>query len=327
VDPLTGSRRYSPDGRRQARATRWAGDTPSTDPAIPASVRIFRPYPAGHHAASGTSRTQTLNAIELQGVTRSFTIAGRRVVALEGLTLGVPAGSIAAVVGPNGSGKSTLLRLISGLLPPDEGTVTVDGSAVTGPDARVGLAFQEPRLLPWRTLLDNVCLPLELEGWPADRRRARGLELLAQVRLRGFEDAYPAQLSGGMGQRAGIARALALEPRVLLLDEPFSALDALTRERLNVELLTLWERSRPTILLVTHSIPEAVFLADRVVVLSPRPGRVVADVAVDLPRPRSPVALDSAAFSDAALRIRAALEAAEAAEDASDSSAEIGTAA
>jgi NitT/TauT family transport system ATP-binding protein len=221
----------------------------------------------------------------------------------------VPVGSIAAVVGPNGSGKSTLLRLISGLLAPDEGQVLVDGSVVTGPDARVGLAFQEPRLLPWRTLLDNVCLPLELAGVPLPQRRERGHELLAQVRLNGFDDAYPAQLSGGMGQRAGIARALALEPRVLLLDEPFSALDALTRERLNLELLGLWERTRPTILLVTHSIAEAVFLADRVLVLSARPGRVVADVPIDLPRPRSHATLDAAAFSDAAKAIRAALQA------------------
>lgn len=230
-------------------------------------------------------------------------------VALEGLSLGVPVGSIAAVVGPNGSGKSTLLRLISGLLGPDEGQVVVDGSVVAGPDQRVGLAFQEPRLLPWRTLLDNVCLPMELSGWPLATRRERGLELLAQVRLRGFEDAYPSQLSGGMGQRAGIARALVLEPPVLLLDEPFSALDALTRERLNLELLALWERTRPTILLVTHSIPEAVFLADRVLVLSARPGRVVADVPIDLRRPRSPATLDAAAFSDAAMQIRGALEA------------------
>lgn len=248
-----------------------------------------------------------MNAIELQDVTRSFKVGGRKLVALDGVSFDVAAGSIVAVVGPNGSGKSTLLRLVSGLLEPDLGRVTVDGTTVAGPDPRVGLVFQEPRLLPWRTLLDNVCLPLELAGWPRDRREQRGRQLLSQMRLDGFEAAYPSQLSGGMAQRTGLARALVQEPDVLLLDEPFSALDALTRERLNGELLALWERSHPTIVLVTHSIPEAVFLADRVVVLSARPGRVVADVSVSLPRPRSVVDADQAAFTEAAVAIREAL--------------------
>jgi len=249
-----------------------------------------------------------LNAIELQGVTRSFKVGGRKLVVLDGVSFDVGAGSIVAVVGPNGSGKSTLLRLVSGLLEPDLGRVMVDGTAVAGPDPRVGLVFQEPRLLPWRTLLDNVCLPLELAGVPRERRQERARQLLSQMRLDRFESAYPGQLSGGMAQRAGLARALVQEPDVLLLDEPFSALDALTRERLNGELLALWERTHPTIVLVTHSIPEAVFLADRVVVLSARPGRIVADVPVALPRPRSIVDADTAAFTQAAAAIRYALE-------------------
>ncbi len=249
-----------------------------------------------------------MNAIELQGVTRSFKVGGRKLVVLDGVSFDVGAGSIVAVVGPNGSGKSTLLRLVSGLLEPDLGRVMVDGTAVAGPDPRVGLVFQEPRLLPWRTLLDNVCLPLELAGVPRERRQERARQLLSQMRLDRFESAYPGQLSGGMAQRAGLARALVQEPDVLLLDEPFSALDALTRERLNGELLALWERTHPTIVLVTHSIPEAVFLADRVVVLSARPGRIVADVPVALPRPRSIVDADTAAFTQAAAAIRYALE-------------------
>ncbi|HET7678015.1 MAG TPA: ABC transporter ATP-binding protein, partial [Candidatus Limnocylindrales bacterium] len=191
---------------------------------------------------------------------------------------------MAAVIGPNGSGKSTLLRLVGGLLAPEAGSVSLDGRPVVGPDPRVGFVFQEPRLLPWRDARDNVAYPLELAGLPAGARRRRALELLELVGVADFAAARPHELSGGMRQRVAIARALALEPAVLLLDEPFSALDALTRERLNAELLELWGRTGTTILLVTHSIAEAVFLADRVLVLSPRPGRVVADVAVPLPR-------------------------------------------
>lgn len=245
----------------------------------------------------------------MRDVTRGFTIAKTPLVVLERLSFRVPQGQVVAVVGPNGSGKSTLLRLISGLLTPDEGSVLIQGTPVTGPDPRVGLAFQEPRLLPWRRVLDNVAFPLELAGWERGRREARAKELLDRVGVISFDRAYPAQLSGGMSQRVGIARALALEPPVLLLDEPFSALDSLTRDRLNLELLRLWEATGSTVVLVTHSIPEAIFLADRVLVLSRRPGRLIADVAVDLPRPRDPTAVDTAAFSEAAVWIREALAA------------------
>jgi NitT/TauT family transport system ATP-binding protein len=214
-----------------------------------------------------------------------------------------------AIVGPSGSGKSTLLRLIAGLLAPDSGTITIGGRPVQTTDPAIGLVFQEPRLLPWRTAIENVAYPLEIAGQARAQRLAGARELMAMVGLTGFEAAYPAQLSGGMAQRVGVARALALEPRVLLLDEPFGALDALTRDQLDGEVLRLWERLGTTILLVTHSIPEAVFLADRVVVLSARPGQVVADIAVDLPRPRAWGAIDDAASSRAAGAIRAALEA------------------
>ena len=274
--------------------------------AFPVRAQCTRP-PWRRHAGH-VDEDRTLNAIELQDVTRSFKVGAQQLVVLSGVTFDVAAGSIVAVVGPNGSGKRTLLRLLSGLLEPDAGRVMVEGAPVSGPDPRVGLVFQEPRLLPWRTLLDNVCLPLELAGWSRARREERGRQLLSQMRLDGFESAYPGQLSGGMAQRSGLARALVREPDVLLLDEPFSALDALTRERLNGELLALWERTHPTIVLVTHSIPEAVFLADRVIVLSSRPGRIVADVPVVLPRPRSVVDADTAAFTQAAVAIRTALE-------------------
>jgi NitT/TauT family transport system ATP-binding protein len=212
-----------------------------------------------------------------------------------------------ALIGPNGCGKSTLLRVISGLIAPDDGSVAIDGRPVRGPDEAVGLVFQEPRLLAWRSVEDNVRFPMELAGWPRHRQAARAAELLRLVGLRDFARAKPSTLSGGTAQRVAIARALALEPAALLLDEPFSALDALTRERFNAELLTLWQRTGSTIVLVTHSIPEAVFLADRVVVLSPRPGRVVADIRVDLPRPRRVADLDSAAVGRIAAEIRSHL--------------------
>ena len=241
--------------------------------------------------------------IRVSGV--SLTFRGARTVhALDAIDLEIRPREVVALIGPNGCGKSTLLRVLAGLIAPDSGSVALDGHPVTGPDPRVGLVFQEPRLLAWRSAEANVRFPMDLAGWPAARQRARADDLLRLVGLLEFARAKPATLSGGTRQRVSIARALALEPGVLLLDEPFSALDALTRERFNVELLRLWERTGTTIVLVTHSIPEAVFLADRVVVLSPRPGRVVAEVAVDLPRPRRLADLDSAFVTSVAADVR-----------------------
>jgi NitT/TauT family transport system ATP-binding protein len=280
---------------------------PAQQPLLRALVNGVRP---GLGARQGDGE---LTAIWINDVTRSFPARGGRgrLVALEGVTLQVPSGQICSVIGPNGSGKSTLLRVVGGLLPPDRGGVDLDGEPIAGPDPRVGFVFQEPRLLPWRDTLANVGFPLELAGWDRQARLARAGELLALVGLTGFERALPGELSGGMRQRASIARALALQPSVLLLDEPFSALDALTRERLNEELLGIWDRVGTTILVVTHSVQEAVFLGDRVVVLSPRPGRVVADIPVPLPRPRRIADLDAAAVSATAERIRAHLGGAE----------------
>jgi NitT/TauT family transport system ATP-binding protein len=251
----------------------------------------------------------TAASLVAEGVGVRFERRGESPVdALDGFDLAVGRGEIVALIGPNGCGKSTFLRVASGLLAPTAGVVTLDGRPVVGPDPRVGLVFQEPRLLPWRSVADNVAYPLELAGRPRAERAARVATLLDLVGLRDAARARPSQLSGGMRQRAAIARSLALEPDVLLLDEPFSALDALTRDRLNLEMLRLGERTGSTIVVVTHSIPEAILLADRVVVMTPRPGRVAAIVPIDSPRPRSLDLLDRAVVSDAAAEIRAHLE-------------------
>jgi NitT/TauT family transport system ATP-binding protein len=232
-------------------------------------------------------------------------------LALDGMDLDVERGEVVALIGPNGCGKSTFLRVVAGLLAPERGAVALGDRPIVGPDPRIGLVFQEPRLLPWRSVADNITYPLELAGWSRDRRAARLRELLELVGLTASAEVRPVHLSGGMRQRAAIARALVLSPELLLLDEPFSALDALTRERFNLELLDLWEKTGTTIVIVTHSIPEAILLADRVVVMTPGPGRVAGIVPIDAPRPRSLALLDGAIVSKAATEIRAHLEHAE----------------
>jgi NitT/TauT family transport system ATP-binding protein len=238
---------------------------------------------------SAPSRT-TPGRIELRGITVTFPVEHQDpLVALDGLDLVVEAGEIVALIGPNGSGKSTLLRVVAGLLEPEAGTASIDGAPVDGPDARVGLVFQEPRLLPWRSTASNIAYPLELAGVSRSERDELVRSLLATVGLEAAAAQLPSQLSGGMRQRAALARTLALRPEVLLLDEPFSALDELTRERLNLELLAITAK-RPT-----------------TVVLAARPGRVVEDVRISLPRPRSLVDLDAAVVTASAHAIRAAL--------------------
>jgi NitT/TauT family transport system ATP-binding protein len=225
--------------------------------------------------------------IDVNALGVSFASPAGPLQALHDCTFGVEPGSLTAVIGPNGCGKSTLLRVIAGLMRPSQGRVAVGGSAPRAGDGRVGLAFQQPRLVPWRSLLDNVALPLELRGDAIRPRRERAMEALERVGLASAAGLRPAALSGGMAQRAGLARALIGDPPVLLLDEPFSALDALTRETFDAELGRLWAERRRTILLVTHSVSEAVGLADRVLVMTSRPGRVARDVPVPLPRPRA----------------------------------------
>ncbi len=224
--------------------------------------------------------------IAVRDVAVRFDAAPGEVTALANLSLSVVPGSFTVVIGPNGCGKSTLLRLVAGLIAPSEGSVLVGGKGPrAGPD-RVGIAFQQPRLLPWRSVLDNVALPLEITNTPEAERRSRAGLALERVGLGDVGGLRPRELSGGMAQRAGLARALIGDPPVLLLDEPFSALDALSRETFDVELQRLWLDRARTIVLVTHSVSEAVMLADRVVVMTPRPGRVAMVVDVDLARPR-----------------------------------------
>ena len=225
--------------------------------------------------------------ITLAGVSRTFTGRSGQVEALRGIDLEVADGEFVAVVGRSGCGKSTLLRIIAGLLPATEGKVIVAGEPVSKPRRDIAMLFQRPALLPWRTVLDNVLLPVEIFGWGKAKYRARALELLDMVGLAGFEKRLPHELSGGMQQRVSLCRSLIAEPRVLLMDEPFSALDALTREELSVELQRIHMENSSTIVFVTHSIDEAVLLADRVVVLTPRPGRIRKIVDVDIPRPRT----------------------------------------
>ncbi|MCX7708123.1 MAG: ABC transporter ATP-binding protein [Anaerolineae bacterium] len=207
-------------------------------------------------------------------------------LALDGMSLTVAEGEFLAIVGPSGCGKSTLLRLLSGLLRPIHGEVRFRGQPLTAPRREIGLVFQRANLMPWRTVLENIILPLEIARVPRDEMRRRAHELVKLMGLNGFADAFPHQLSGGMQQRVALARALVHEPSVMLLDEPFGSLDALTRERMNAELLRIWALNGPTVVMVTHSISEAVLLADRVLVMSSRPGQVRAEFLVPLPRPR-----------------------------------------
>jgi len=245
--------------------------------------------------------------IVLDGVGMTYHADSGPVEALRDIALTVGRGELVALVGPSGCGKSTLLRIIAGLRPPTTGRIAVDGRAVTGPIAAVGMVFQAPVLLKWRRIVDNVLLPAELAGRDPGEYRARAADLLRLVGLGDFGEKLPRELSGGMQQRAALCRALLLDPPLLLMDEPFGALDAMTRDELNLELLRLWggegSDQRKTILFVTHSIPEAVFLADRVVVMTPRPGRVASVVSVRLARPRTVATRASADFGAVTLEI------------------------
>jgi ABC-type nitrate/sulfonate/bicarbonate transport system ATPase subunit len=252
--------------------------------------------------------------IEIRDVAVRFPAGAAPVTALDGLTLSVPAGSFTVVIGPNGCGKSTMLRLVAGLLAPTSGTVRVGGREPVAGSGLVGIAFQQPRLLPWRSVADNVALPLEIRGVRERERREAATTALHRVGLADAGHLLPRELSGGMAQRAGLARALIGDPPVVLLDEPFSALDALSRETFDAELQRLWLERRRTIVLVTHSVGEAVTLADRVAVMTPRPGRVARIVEVDLPRPRPAELGGDPAAAARAAQVRAALEEEHAAE-------------
>jgi len=242
--------------------------------------------------------------IRIEGLSKHFGDGSDGVLALQDIDCSIEQGSFVTIVGPSGCGKSTLLRILAGLLDYDTGQVALDGQSIRGTRRDVGVVFQSSILLPWRTILENVMLPAEVLGLPIKQARERALQLLHMVRLDGFEHKLPRQLSGGMQQRASIARALLHDPKILLMDEPFGALDAMTRERMNLELQRIWIESGKTVVLITHSIPEAVFLGDRVFVMSPRPGTLERVLPIDLPRPRAMAVMSDPVFAAATASIR-----------------------
>lgn len=248
----------------------------------------------------------TRELIRVDQVCKTFsTIRGGSVHAVDAVSFGVHEAEFVAIVGPSGCGKSTLLRLIAGLIPPSSGRITVAGQVVEGPrKGELGIVFQNPLLLPWLTVLENALLPVEVLELDKRHYRERALDLIQVVGLGGFEHRYPFELSGGMQQRAAIVRALVFDPAILLMDEPFAAVDAITRDQLNLELQRIWDLHRKTVLFITHNISEAVFLADRVLVMSARPGRIVANIPVNLPRLRTLAHLSDPEFVEVTARVR-----------------------
>jgi NitT/TauT family transport system ATP-binding protein len=243
--------------------------------------------------------------LELQKATKSYPLPGGALTAFEDVSFSVRRGEFVALVGPSGCGKSSLLRIIAGLAELSSGTCSVAGKSMSGPRRDIGIVFQSPLLFPWRTVLENVLIPVDVQKLGRDRTLPIAKKLLALVGLSSFVNAYPNSLSGGMQQRVGIARALANDPTILLMDEPFGALDAMTREHMNVELQRLWMERKKTVFFITHSIPEAVFLADRVVVMTPRPGRIAEICEIDLPRPRTLDTMTEPSFGNYVRHIRA----------------------
>ena len=228
-----------------------------------------------------------MSKIHIEGLYKTYAATSGRVTALENVNLGIEQNEFVTLVGPSGCGKSTLLKLIGALIRPSRGTLLFDGKQLLRPTHDVGIVFQEAVLLQWRTVLDNVLLPAEILRLDGVQSRARAMTLLKSVGLAGFEKRYPRELSGGMQQRVSICRALIHNPSVLLMDEPFAALDAMTREELGFELMRIWDTYNKTVIFVTHNITEAILLADRVVAMSPRPGRIAKIVDIELPRPRT----------------------------------------
>jgi NitT/TauT family transport system ATP-binding protein len=243
--------------------------------------------------------------IEIRGLNKIYdTRDGEPIIALKDINFDIEQGEFVTVVGPSGCGKTTMLKILAGIMRKTSGEILVRGTPIDGPNRQIGVVFQEPLLLPWRNIIQNVMVPIEIQGRSKAQYGPVAADLLRLVGLTGFDKKYPNELSGGMQQRVGIARALVHDPAFLLMDEPFGALDAMTREQMNLELLRIWHERQKTVLLVTHSIAEAVFLADRIVVMSPRPGRIAEVIEVDLPRPRTLAMINSDAFGTYVARVR-----------------------
>jgi len=244
------------------------------------------------------------DALSLANVSLTYHTDRGEIPALKDLTFGIKEGEFVSILGPSGCGKSTVMKILSGLLRPTSGVATVGGAEVKGPRADVGIVFQQPTLLPWKSNLENVLVPIRAQRLPIEPNRRRALELLDLVGLGDFSSHYPQDLSGGMQQRVGIARGLVNDPKVLLMDEPFAALDAMSRENMMAELQRIWMATRKSILFITHSIPEAVFLSDRVITFSGRPGRVVDEIAIDLPRSRNIATMSLPEFNQYCFHLR-----------------------
>ena len=255
------------------------------------------------------SEPQRSSVVEVAGVSKVFETAGGRTTALENIDMTIAPGEFVSLIGPSGCGKSTLLRLIGDLTTPTAGTLTVNGKPArqAREDRDYGIVFQAPVLFDWRSVQANVALPLEVKGVARANRDERVRAMLELVELKDFARHHPYQLSGGMQQRVAIARALALEPSILLMDEPFGALDEMTRERLNAEVQRIWQQTGTTVVFVTHSIPEAVYLSSKVVVMSARPGRIVRVIDIDLPRPRTDDTRESARYFQLITEVRETL--------------------
>jgi NitT/TauT family transport system ATP-binding protein len=243
--------------------------------------------------------------VRIRAVDKVFASRTRAALkAVDNVSFDIRAGEFVSIVGPSGCGKSTLMMMVSGLTPATAGEITIEGKTVSRPHANLGVVFQRDALLEWRTVLDNVLLQIDIRHLDRSKFIPRAMDLLARAGLTGFEKYYPWELSGGMRQRVGICRALVSNPSLLLMDEPFGALDAMTREQMNLDVQRIWLQDRKTVLFITHSISEAVFLSDRVIVMSPRPGRIAADIAIELPRPRKLSMREGSAFGGYVAKIR-----------------------
>jgi NitT/TauT family transport system ATP-binding protein len=260
-------------------------------------------------ASLGTSADRAPALIQARGLSKTYVTGSGEVAALKSLDFEIYDGEFVSVVGQSGCGKSTLLKVLAGLLPYTAGSVELNGKPLRGPSPEAAIVFQSPVLLPWRTVLDNVLLPIEFRKLPMSSYRESALGLLQMVGLQDFAQRYPYELSGGMQQRAAIVRALVQDPRLLLMDEPFGALDAMTREQMNLEVMRIWSQSRKTVIFITHSIAEAIFLSDRVIAMTARPGRIADVITIDLPRPRDLSVINTDRFGRYAAHLRTLLDA------------------